>query len=152
MEGLGSTVKVGVRVRPFSAKEEKEGCKCVVRMDRYQTTLIDPEFLDAGDIDQIDRQGKKVFTFDFSFWSHKPSDPAFSGQSDVFKDLGLGIVKSALRGYNCSIFAYGQTGSGKSYSMVGYGANRGIVPISCDAIFRRIREGEEKKDGTKYQV
>ena len=28
-------------------------------------------------------------------------------------------------GYNTSLFAYGQTGSGKSYSMVGYGVNRG---------------------------
>jgi hypothetical protein len=26
--------------------------------------------------------------------------------------------------------------------MVGYGANKGIVPISCDEIFRRIRESE----------
>lgn len=32
----------------------------------------------------------------------------------------------------------GQTGAGKSYSMVGYGANKGIVPISCEEIFKRI--------------
>ena len=29
-------------------------------------------------------------------------------------------------------------GSGKSYSMVGYGQNKGIVPISCEEIFQRI--------------
>jgi hypothetical protein len=30
--------------------------------------------------------------------------------------------------------------------MVGYGANKGIVPISCDEIFRRIREYQEDKN------
>ncbi len=43
----------------------------------------------------------------------------------VFDDLGLGVLDNAWKGYNCSLFAYGQTGSGKSYSMVGYGANKG---------------------------
>ena len=32
-------------------------------------------------------------------------------------------------------FAYGQTGSGKSYSMVGFGENRGIVPVTCNRLF-----------------
>jgi hypothetical protein len=36
--------------------------------------------------------------------------------------------------------------------MVGYGANKGIVPIACDEIFKRIKEGEDKGDGVKYQV
>lgn len=41
-------------------------------------------------------------------------------------------------GYNCSLFAYGQTGAGKSYSMVGYGEDKGIIPRSCEEIFQRI--------------
>ncbi len=43
----------------------------------------------------------------------------------MFADLGEGVLHNAWAGYNCSLFAYGQTGSGKSYSMVGYGANKG---------------------------
>ena len=46
-------------------------------------------------------------------------------QQLVFKDLGLGVLANAWEGYNTSLFAYGQTGSGKSYSMVGYGSNKG---------------------------
>ncbi len=46
-------------------------------------------------------------------------------QTKVFEDLGRGVLSNAWNGYNCSLFAYGQTGSGKSYSMVGYGANKG---------------------------
>ena len=41
-------------------------------------------------------------------------------------------------GYNCSLFAYGQTGAGKSYSMMGYGEDKGIIPIACERIFDRI--------------
>src|SRR5699024_2867778 len=36
------------------------------------------------------------------------------------------------------LFAYGQTGSGKSFTMVGYGANRGIVPRVCEELFNTI--------------
>ena len=46
-------------------------------------------------------------------------------QKGVFNDLGKGVLENAWKGYNCSLFAYGQTGSGKSYSMVGYGMNKG---------------------------
>lgn len=37
----------------------------------------------------------------------------------VFKDLGLDVLKAAFEGYNACVFAYGQTGSGKSYTMMG---------------------------------
>ena len=48
------------------------------------------------------------------------------------------VLDNAWEGYHCCLFAYGQTGAGKSYSMVGYGKNRGIVPIACEEIFKRI--------------
>ena len=55
--------------------------------------------------------------------------------------------------YTHSLFAYGQTGAGKSYSMVGYGTNKGIVPISCDEIFKRIeREKSDNSDKYQFQV
>jgi hypothetical protein len=43
-------------------------------MDRHQTTLIDPELLESQSSNSRDKQGKKVFTFDYSFWSHKPTN------------------------------------------------------------------------------
>ncbi len=54
------------------------------------------------------------------------------------------------QGYNCCLFAYGQTGSGKSYSMLGYGANRGIIPMVCDNIFDKI--GNDKDKTHSYEV
>ena len=51
------------------------------------------------------------------------------------------------------MFAYGQTGSGKSYSIVGYGADKGIVPRACEEIFSRIKEKVEKPDcNIKFEV
>ena len=46
------------------------------------------------------------------------------------------MLENAWEGYNASLFAYGQTGSGKSYSVVGYGKNKGIVPLVCEDIFK----------------
>ena len=53
----------------------------------------------------------------------------------VFKNLGEGVLSNAWKGYNCSLFAYGQTGSGKSYSMVGYGMNKGKIKSILDIFF-----------------
>lgn len=50
------------------------------------------------------------------------------------------VLDNAWEGYHCCLFAYGQTGSGKSYSMVGYGKNKGIVPISMNEIFERVKK------------
>jgi hypothetical protein len=37
--------------------------------------------------------------------------------------------------------------------MVGYGTNKGIVPISCDEIFKRIeREKNDNSDKYQFQV
>ena len=53
------------------------------------------------------------------------------------------MLDNAFAGYNACLFAYGQTGSGKSYSVVGYGENKGIVPRACDEIFKRITKLKE---------
>ena len=48
-----------------------------------------------------------------------------------------------MKCYYCCLFAYGQTGADKSYSIVGYGNNKGIVPISCEEIFNGINENKD---------
>lgn len=146
------SVKVAVRVRPFNERELKGNSKCCVKMQGPTTQLIDPA------------TGKdKTFTFDYSFWSHdgfeevdgilkkKNGQGIYATQQEVYECLGKQVLDNAWEGYHCCLFAYGQTGSGKSYSMVGYGANKGIVPIACDEIFRRIAKSEEDEStNTKY--
>jgi kinesin family member 13 len=57
----------------------------------------------------------------------------------VFDKIGKSVLDNAWQGYHTCLFAYGQTGSGKSHSMIGYGANKGIVPLATDEIFNRIK-------------
>ncbi|PAA54177.1 hypothetical protein BOX15_Mlig025022g3 [Macrostomum lignano] len=122
-------------------------------MDGTQTVITDPA---SG-------QDKK-FAFDYSYWSHDgfteqangyfaPASAKYADQQKVFDDLGRGVLDNAWEGYNCSLFAYGQTGSGKSYSMIGYQANKGIVPIACEDLFKAIEAKKpEMKAGEEYQV
>ena len=87
-----------------------------------------------------------------------PRSPLFShrgpkqlGSSEVYQVLGKSVLNNALEGFNCCLFAYGQTGSGKSYSFVGYGSNKGIVPQVCDEIFKR-KVDIEASGTTQLQV
>jgi len=57
--------------------------------------------------------------------------------------MGVDVLDNAFSGYNACLFAYGQTGSGKSYSIVGYGENKGIIPRVCEDIYNRIAEREK---------
>ena len=68
----------------------------------------------------------------------------------VYENLGAPMLQNALEGYNCTMFAYGQTGAGKSYSFVGYGVNKGILPIVSTEIFAKVRA--EQSDNHVFQI
>lgn len=129
---------VGVRVRPYNKREEDLGATLCIDMQGTATIITSP----AG--------VPQTFSFDQSFWSHDEFNTEEDGycspipggryadQMYVFQVFGTCVLDNAWTGYHCCLFAYGQTGAGKSYSMVGYGTNKGIVPISCEEIFTRI--------------
>ena len=54
-------------------------------------------------------------------------------QKKVFDDVGRGILENAWNGFHTSLFAYGQTGSGKSWSVIGYGPNKGMPAPAAPA-------------------
>ena len=153
------SVKVAVRVRPFNSREIERNANLIIQMQGNTTSIQDPNKPNAE---------PRRFTFDYSYWSHDSFIAAEDGylkddgsgkyadQRQVFDDLGRGVLANAWDGYNCSLFAYGQTGSGKSYSVVGYEANKGIIPQFCDTIFQEIKEKENSesynKDEDDYAV
>ena len=144
------SVKVAVRVRPFNSREIELQSELCIEMNQNTTVIKD-----------ISSGNTRDFTFDYSFWSHdcfettadgffvKTSDK-YADQQFVFDKVGTEILDNAWLGYHCCLFAYGQTGAGKSYSMVGYGPNKGIVPISCEEIFARI--GKNDKPRKEFQI
>ncbi|KAI6188028.1 putative tRNA N6-adenosine threonylcarbamoyltransferase [Aphelenchoides besseyi] len=150
----GDNVVVAVRVRPFNDREKERNAQLIIDMPNEQVTEIrDPN---------NSNEAPKRFTFDHSYWSHSgyksangyftPTTSKYADQKKVFDDLGRGVLDNAWKGYNCSLFAYGQTGSGKSYSIVGFGKNKGIVPMVCEELFRQIEENKENKGKVEYQV
>ncbi|XP_052816368.1 kinesin-like protein KIF28 isoform X3 [Mya arenaria] len=149
----GEAVKVAVRVRPFNQREIDRQSKLVIKMDGKMTMIYNPE---------TPNEDPKKFSFDYSYWSHDGFDARGDGTTDpkpgsnyasqrmVFENLGQGVLNNAFEGYNCSLFAYGQTGSGKSYSMIGYGANKGIVPTTCDELFKTMATNDDPNK--RYEV
>ncbi|XP_076437363.1 kinesin-like protein KIF28 [Babylonia areolata] len=127
----------------------------IIDMQGATTSITDPN--DESDV--------KKFTFDYSYWSFDgcktqangyygadkshANGKKFCDQKRVYDDLGVGILENAWAGYNSTLFAYGQTGSGKSWSIVGYGVNKGVVPQFCEAIFEGI--DKEKKGGSEKE-
>eukprot|EP00440_Ansanella_granifera_P025452 gb/GFBE01027640.1/.p1 GENE.gb/GFBE01027640.1/~~gb/GFBE01027640.1/.p1 ORF type:complete len:786 (+),score=184.12 gb/GFBE01027640.1/:1-2358(+) len=149
---MAEAVVVGVRVRPFNDLEKSKNATLCVAMNNATTTVTDAH-------------GKETsFTFDESFWSHDgyEEDPRgylhpkpgsrYADQKVVFDRFGGRVLDNAWAGFHCCLFAYGQTGSGKSYSMVGYGPNEGIVPISCGEIFARIAKDDNKENHFEVTV
>ncbi|KAI1315790.1 kinesin-like protein Klp8 [Mortierella claussenii] len=94
----------------------------------------------------------KSFSFDHSYWSFDKNDPNYAGQQRIYEDLGVELLNHSFGGYNTCIVAYGQTGSGKSYSMMGYGEERGIIPLSCHELFRRIEANKDPALSYRVEV
>ncbi|CAH1783605.1 unnamed protein product [Owenia fusiformis] len=149
---MANNVLVAVRVRPFSKREIDKRAQLIINMQGKMTLLFNPKDPKAD---------PRKFTFDHSYWSHdeyketssgylEPTGSKYTDQLKLYKDLGQGMLTNAWEGYNCSIFAYGQTGSGKSYSIMGYGANKGLVPQVGENLFKEI-SAKQNKD-IEYQV
>ncbi|KAK4055561.1 hypothetical protein OIV83_000107 [Microbotryomycetes sp. JL201] len=104
-------------------------------------TYLDPPEAANLSSGRVHEKDVKSFAFDKSYWSAGPKEsPEYASQLTLYDDLGKDLLEHAFEGFNTCIFAYGQTGSGKSYSMMGYGAERGIIPLICEALFERIAQ------------
>ena len=136
MEAAGECVKVGLRCRPMSSDEMRDGYEEIVYIDgpKGEVYLRDPE---------TPNEKPRMFTFDFAF-------DKSSSQRSIFDKCAREIVEFVIKGYNGTIFAYGQTGTGKTHTMQG-GSNpedHGITPRS----FRRIFDFIKKSEKTQYLV
>ncbi|TIB63532.1 hypothetical protein E3P77_03495 [Wallemia ichthyophaga] len=136
---MSGNIRVVVRCRPLNSREVSRGAKGLIRMEGNHTYL-DPPPPGALAVGEKSTAKKTMnFTFDKSYWSAGPKDePTYASQQTLYDDLGDELLEHAFQGFNCCIFAYGQTGSGKSYSMMGYGEDKGIIPLTCESLFTRI--------------
>ena len=146
-------IKVAIRVRPFNKREQKLKSQLCIEMVNNQTIVKN-------------EKGKelKKFSFDNCFWSHDgfktdkkgylyaKKNSNYDDQKVVYNQLGKDLLKNSLKGYNCCLFAYGQTGAGKSYSIFGYGNNKGIVPLICDELLNGKTLKKTKTERCKLSI
>ncbi|KAJ7067845.1 kinesin-like protein [Mycena amicta] len=142
-EAGDGNIKVVVRCRPLNSRELARGAKPLIRMEGNQTFIDPPETGTAQDSKRATERKTLSFSFDKSYWSAGERDePRYCSQQTLYDDLGVELLDHSFNGFNACILAYGQTGSGKSYSMMGYGADKGIIPLTCSELFVRV---EDKK-------
>ena len=127
------SVKVVVRVRPLSRKEQQDGHVATTSADEStgSITCASPK-TDASD-------PPKYFTFDAVF-------AANCKQKSIYDKCGATVVEAVLNGYNGTIFAYGQTGAGKTFTMEGLPEppeSRGIIPNAFQHVFDKVLVAEE---------
>ncbi|KAF8576210.1 kinesin-like protein [Ramaria rubella] len=153
-EAGDGNIKVVVRCRPLNSRELGRGAKPLIRMQGNQTFLDPPEAgsTQAGSGRATERK-TMAFGFDKSYWSAgERTDPDYCSQQTLYDDLGKELLDHGFAGFNACILAYGQTGSGKSYSMMGYGADKGIIPLTCSELFLRTEAKEAMDPNLKFTV
>ncbi|GMH83472.1 hypothetical protein TrVE_jg1056 [Triparma verrucosa] len=133
---VATGVKVAVRCRPMSKREEQLGSKTCLEIlpEKAQVKIMDLK---------NENDDPKLFTFDHAYGSE-------SVQPQVYTDLGSPLLERALDGINGTIFAYGQTGSGKTWTMMGIESDPGLIPQLNMDLFKRadeIKQGESKEGG-----
>lgn len=133
----GNNVVVAVRVRPINARELSRDAKAIVQVHGDQVIITAP-FTSPRNGRRALESATKTFTYDHTYDSMYPDHSSHASQDKLYQDLGLGLLDKTFAGYNCCIFAYGQTGSGKSYAMMGTKEDKGIIPLICEELFRRI--------------
>ncbi|OAY65182.1 Kinesin-related protein 4, partial [Ananas comosus] len=109
-------IHVAVRARPLSPEDGKSSPWRI-----------------AGDSIHLSSNQSTKFEFDRIFGEECRT-------ADVYAARTKGIVASAVRGFNGTVFAYGQTNSGKTYTMRGSAAEPGIIPLSVHDLFHSIQE------------
>lgn len=128
-------MKVVVRVRPFVKRELEAQAENLISMANNSTTIKPPS---GAAVNARNPTEPKTFTFDRSFDSHDPQSAEFAAQNTVYDEIGAEMLTHNFEGYNSCIFAYGQTGSGKSYTMMGTQEDLGLIPRTCEQLFKQI--------------
>ncbi|KAI0052618.1 kinesin-like protein [Auriscalpium vulgare] len=152
-EAGDGNIKVVVRCRPLNSRELARGAKPLIRMSGNQTFLDPPEAGSQQEKQRATERKTMPFSFDKSYWSAGPRDEiGYCSQQTLFDDLGKELLDHGFNGFNACILAYGQTGSGKSYSMMGYGPDKGIIPLTCSELFVRVENKKAMDTNLSFTV
>ncbi|KAK3923397.1 Kinesin-like protein KIF18A [Frankliniella fusca] len=144
-----ANVKVVVRVRPLSKREEENNARVIVDVVDEKMIVFDPKreeesFFFRGTIqkgrDMLKKQNKNMqYLFDRVFGPEADNGNVFEGSTKS-------IINSVLDGFNCSVFVYGATGAGKTFTMLGTKENPGITFRTMVELFYQMESQKHEKD------
>jgi len=142
MADSGETnVRVAVRIRPLSHKENSNGEKSIIIIKDTGSQLV------ITDPNPSSRE-EHNFGFDILFNTD-------CLQTELWSRIGQPIMDKAFSGFNGTIFAYGQTGSGKTWSMQGAAGDPeqcGIIPRMNQHLFMHIADSKVTSSTTAFLV
>ncbi|KAG0213124.1 hypothetical protein BGX28_004950 [Mortierella sp. GBA30] len=127
-------VTVTVRIRPFSSSELK------VAGGPTEVWEVSDDGCKIGYADDYAVSARRA-PVDYIY------DRALTGSDNelIYNASVKNLVRSAMEGYNGTVFAYGQTSSGKTYTMSGTMDHPGITPRAVEDIFKYIRENSDRE-------
>ncbi|XP_027745190.1 kinesin-like protein KIF24 [Empidonax traillii] len=129
-------IRVCVRKRPLSLREERRGEVNIITVKDGETLLLH-EKKEAVDLTQYILQ--HVFYFDEVFGESCTNQ-------DVYMKTAYPLIQHIFNGGNATCFAYGQTGAGKTYTMIGTHRNPGLYALAAKDIFRHLEASPSGKD------
>lgn len=109
----GSSIVVGVRVRPLTVTEQASGARSLIRVVDEQVLCFDPACNDdmhiASKLRGVRMIGHRAakdqkYAFDCVFDTD-------ATQEQVYQKTARPQIESVLSGYNATVFAYGATGA-----------------------------------------
>ena len=133
-------ILVAVRCRPLSQKEREISVYETIQvMQRKIIILKDPTgYMNPNNI----RTKEQTLAFDYVF-------DQFEGQNDIFNCTTKFLIEGVTNGFNATVFAYGATGAGKTYTMLGTEENPGIMSLTLNELFERIKSYPEREYNIK---
>jgi len=132
-------IRVVVRKRPLSSKEDEQNCEDIICIDKETNTALlhEPKLrVDMSKYTQIHR-----FCFDDAYGEDDTN-------LEIYERSVRPLVETVFQRGMASCFAYGQTGTGKTYTMMGEGSsNPGLYRLAATDIFSTI-DSRQNRDLT----
>ena len=132
-------ILVCVRCRPLSTLEYQLSTYETIKiMDNKMVILMDPIEYNGPNTIFKNRSREQTYAFDYAF-------DKYSTQFTVFERSTKFLIEGVVNGYNATVFAYGATGAGKTYTMLGAETNPGIMPLTLNEVFNKVKMLESER-------
>ncbi|BGP12111.1 Kinesin-like protein kip2 [Rhodosporidiobolus nylandii] len=130
-DGKQENVVVCLRVRPSKSTSPSEIYALAPSSSTLTLLPFHPSRAKRGG--GSGRSEEYDFRFDLLHTAPSPT-------SELYDRKIRPVVRSALGGFNGTVFAYGQTASGKTHTMMGSPSEPGIIPLAIDELFEGIHK------------